>query len=346
MTSPRLVLPFRLLLARLLLLPLLAGCSSGAATPTVLMRFDRADGFFTAPFPSEDLRRADGTIAIEGFPNPDQADLVAQATALVAQDARGFAVSGGVFFALTGPIDPARLPDLAGSTAADASVFLLSVDPAAPDYLRRYPVHVSFAADGGPYGAPNLLALVPLQGVPLRPLTTYAAVVRRSLGVRVAPELAALAAGQTPPSLQAAAAEYRAAVAILAASGVALADFAGLAVFRTGDPTAELAEFRAHLLLQPRPTPSAPFQQTEVFDEYCVYETSLRMPDYQAGAPPFSQTGGDWARDAAGQPAVQRTEEARLVVTVPRAATPAAGYPMAVFIRTGGGGDRPLVDRG
>ena len=30
----------------------------------------------------------------------------------------------------------------------------------------------------------------------------------------------------------------------------------------------------------------------------------------------------------------------------PFAGNPAAGYPLAVFIRTGGGGDRPMIDRG
>jgi hypothetical protein len=37
---------------------------------------------------------------------------------------------------------------------------------------------------------------------------------------------------------------------------------------------------------------------------------------------------------------------ANLVVTLPRSAPPQGGYPLVVFIRTGGGGDRPLVDRG
>ena len=34
------------------------------------------------------------------------------------------------------------------------------------------------------------------------------------------------------------------------------------------------------------------------------------------------------------------------MVTIPRKTIPAAGFPLAAFIRTGGGGDRPLVDRG
>ena len=43
---------------------------------------------------------------------------------------------------------------------------------------------------------------------------------------------------------------------------------------------------------------------------------------------------------------LQQLEQASLVVTIPRREMPAAGYPATVFIRTGGGGLRPLVDRG
>ena len=51
-----------------LLLALLAACSSGPGQPTVLMRFDRADGSFSAPFPSEDLRRGEPLFAERFFP--------------------------------------------------------------------------------------------------------------------------------------------------------------------------------------------------------------------------------------------------------------------------------------
>jgi hypothetical protein len=50
--------------------------------------------------------------------------------------------------------------------------------------------------------------------------------------------------------------------------------------------------------------------------------------------------GGAWGDT------VDHMETARVVVTVPHAPTPAAGWPVVVFVRTGGGGDRPLVDRG
>jgi hypothetical protein len=70
------------------------------------------------------------------------------------------------------------------------------------------------------------------------------------------------------------------------------------------------------------------------------------MPDYQAGTPPFTMTGGDWQFDSTGAPILQRMETAGFIVTIPRQTMPAAGFPIVLFERAGGGGDRPLVDRG
>jgi pimeloyl-ACP methyl ester carboxylesterase len=314
----------------------------------VRMVFDRPD-LYAAPFPSDDLRRDDGTIDLSGFPNPSNIALVTQSTALLARDARGFATTGGVFFSLTGAIDRARLPTMAESITPTASVFLVGIDDAATDYLKRYPIDVAFEADGGPFGAPNLLSLLPLQGIPLRPQTRYAAVVLRSIAEpQLVPSEAMrqLAGGVRPTAIPAAVFdEYQAALTALAANGVAPADVAGLTVFTTDAPLAAMERVRTDILARPLPVPGA-FTQTDVFDEYCVYHTTIGFPDYQQGTPPFDTEGGDWAFDAAGNPVVQRTEEANLVVTVPRGPQPVDGFPTVVLIRTGAGGDRPLVDRG
>ncbi len=94
------------------------------------------------------------------------------------------------------------------------------------------------------------------------------------------------------------------------------------------------------------PAPSASFTPEEVFDTFCVYATTIPMPEYQGGQPPYTDTGGAWVFDAAGNPVLQRMEESTFYVTIPRQTMPAAGYPIVVFSRTGAGGNRPLVDRG
>jgi len=322
---------------------LLAACHrpQAIAGTQVRMDFSRTSDFLAAPFPSDELRAADGSVSMAGF-SDHHVDLVQKAVALIQRDARGFSTSGGVHFSLTAALDPAQLPDAAGSVAAGAGVFLIALDT-----LQRTPAEVTFAQDGGPFGAPNLLSVVPVQGFPLRPDTDYAAVVLRSeldssgkrLGVSLS--MAQLAAGDLPPH---AAAAYLTAVRAL--QKAAISDLAGVAVFHTGSPAAQLAAVRDDALSRPLPQPKAPLALHEVFDDYCVYGSTIDMPDYQSGSPPFTDAGGGWRFDAQGHPILQRAEESNLWVTIPRQPMPASGYPAAIFVRTGGGGDRPLVDRG
>ena len=335
----------------IVLLALVASCSAApipdAGGTRARMDFTRPD-FFAAPFPSEDLR-GDAGLRLAAFPNPDGIDLVTHAIDLLTRDARGFATSGGVFFAMTGGIDPASLPPLAGSTALDAGMVLLSIDPAAPDFLQHYPFEAAFETDAGPFGAPNLLSMIPLQGIPLRPGTLYAAILRARLrdasgaALRVSDAVAALSNGQHLSGLSGGALEaYQ--LAMGAAAEAHIDDVAALAVFRTGDPTATFAQFRASALMMPPPI-AAPFVAKETFRDFCVFASTIPMPDWQSGTPPFETDGGGWQFDA-GAPLLQRFETARLVVTIPRSAMPDAGFPVVVLVRTGAGGDRPLVDRG
>lgn len=341
----------RLTLVSLAVVWLAGGCGdspSGDSSPAtgdvaVRMDFTRAEGFYAAPFPSLELQSDDGHIDLSGFPRSPGARIIDQALALLARDANGFGLTSGVFFALSGSIDVDELPTVAESVAQRAPVFLLSVADGG-----SAPVHVDFTPDGGPFGAPNLLSLVPYQGLPLRPRTTYAAVVctelldRSGLRLQVAPAVADLAAGRTPPGLShAQAGEYRAAYTVASRR----CTVAGLAVFTTGAPVEVQAAFTADALDRPLPVPRE-FVREDVFEAYCVYRSTIDMPDYQQGIPPYSNVGGDWRVDAEGRPLLARHQEASLFVTIPRAPMPDDGYPTMVMVRAGGGGDRPLVDRG
>lgn len=317
------------------------------------MDYTLAGGFYAAPWPSDARRLADGRPDLSGFPNPDNVDFLTQTLAVLERDADGFAVSAMVSFAMSGALDPASLPSPMASVEDASPVVLLSVDPDAPDHLKRYPLSSAFLPDPGPYGVPDMLALLPYQGIPLRDGTTYAAVVRRSLGdvsgapLGVPQTLAEIAAGGTPAGMSDAdAGQHRAALAAVAEAGIPLDDVAALSVFTTGTPRAGMRVLREDVLSRPLPEPKAPFALSEVYDDFCVYETLLDFPSYQAGEPPFLDGGGGWRYEADGTPIVQRQEEGRLFATIPRSAMPEAGYPIVVYVRAGGGGDRPLVDRG
>ncbi len=326
---------------------------SDAGTPTAAAALvDYASGdLWAAPWPDERLRRADGTVDVSAFPNPARAAIVDDLKAVLA-DADGFPVSGTIYFPLAAPIDETSLPDLAGSIEDGASVFVMDVDPDGGAAGTRAPIDVAFTADAGPFGTHDVLGVLPLQGRPLAATRLYAAVVTtrvRALGgdpLGVAPATARLIAGERPDGLSDAAyAAHQDAIRALGDAGVSLSEVAAMAVFRTWDPTVGLRAAQAQLAAGPPPEALADFTAAEVFDGLCVFHATVAMPDFQRGEAPYLSEGGTWARDGDAL-AVQRMATANVWVTLPRGAMPAGGFPTAVFVRTGGGGDRPLVDRG
>jgi hypothetical protein len=322
--------------AAIMLALALAGCGAGADA-TIAMSFARAS-FYDAPFPSDDLRRADGTVDVSKIPNPNHVDFIDQALGLIARDAHGFSLAGGVFLRASAPLDGTTLPDVDHSITADASVFLVAVDASSPDFLRRVPLDIAFTADGGPFGDRNLLALLPIQGIPLRPQTRYAAVVTRAVRDTHGHRLARMA---TP-----ARADYSDALAAVAPL-VSADDVAGLAVFTTDDPTAAVGVVRDDAVAaHPLVPPPAPPTLSTVYPDYCIFGSTIQVPVYQSGAPPYQTSGGAWLFDDAGHPVFDHMESARIVFTIPRAPMPAGGWPTVVFVRTGGGGDDPLAERG
>jgi hypothetical protein len=214
------------------------------------------------------------------------------------------------------------------------------------------PLDVTFLADGGPFGDRNLLAALPLQGAPLRPYTQYAAVVTNRVrdehgrALSRSPAMAALASGQWPEGLEAeVGVAYRGAYDAIAP--LVADEIVALTVFTTDDPTAAVSVVLddarvSHHLWPLAITPTL----TTVYPDYCVYNATVTVPVYQRGTPPYDRAGGDWQFDADGHPIFDHSETARIVFTVPRAPTPLSGWPTVVFVRTGGGGDNPLVERG
>ena len=305
---------------------------------TISMDFGPTGGFYRSPFPDESRRKADGSIDLTGFPNPKSLSIVSGVVGTIERDARGFGLTSGIFFALDGKIDPDRLPTPHESVAPGSPLVLIGVESGSADYLTRYPIDADFDEDGGPHGAHDLLTILPLQGVPLREGTLYAAVVLRDLrdasskplGIPAA--MRDLVAGVRPAGMPAAAfQDHQKALAALRAAGVDVSRIAGLAVFRTDTPTRTLERVARAAVARGLPAVVPP-KLVEVHPDYGVYRTTIKMPVYQGGTPPFVSGGGDWRFDAQGDAVLQVVEEANLFVTVPRAAMPAGGFPAVVFV--------------
>lgn len=327
------------------------GATDAGSVPAAALADYAAGGIWDAPWPDERLCTSNGSVDVSSFP-VGRTRIVGQLLALL-ENAPGFATTSAIFFPLSGAIDPSSLPDVHESIEDDASVFVMDVDPASPERGSRHPIVARFDVDPGPFAVPNVLALLPLQGRPLHAGRTYAAVVTtRVLGtdgapLGIAPPTSALARGERPEGLSDAAyAVHEEAMDALRELGVDLSTVAATAVFRTWDPVAELADAHARLLEMPLPAPTAPFERTEVFADYCVFHSTIEMPVFQGGQPPYRTEGGGWVRGSDGTLELQAELESNIWLTLPRRPMPAEGFPTVVFVRTGGGGDRPLIDRG
>ncbi|MEM9190292.1 MAG: hypothetical protein AAGF12_14000 [Myxococcota bacterium] len=308
----------------------------------VLTDFSSDAAFFDAPFPDEARRGPEGLVDTSRFPGQGGNDLVQRLVA-VSAETPAFGTTSTIYFQTSAPLDATTVEQSYETSVEEgASVFVIAVDATQPFYGQRHPVEVRFQEDGGPFGTIHQLSLLPLQGMPLAPDVLYAAVVTSAvrgadgLPLRASPALEAVRAGARPSGMSEAAYEsHRTALAALEDLGVN--NIEAVAVFRTADATAEFRTARELALALPPPTVSN-LALRESFPEYCVYEGTTSLPDFQRGELPYND-GGAWDLVAAPNPA-----EARVVVTIPRNA--GAQIPAVLFSRTGGGGDRPLVDRG
>jgi hypothetical protein len=332
-------------------------CDVGCVAPesvTVRMDFAIEGDFFAAPFPSDARRDESGKPIVDGFPNPQSVFLVDRVLDVIRSGADGFGVSSGAFFSTTGALDPASLPTMVESTTAEASVFLIAIDAGSPDYAVRQPVSVRFSEDPGLYGPPNMLSVVPLQGAPLRPSQRYAVVITTAVRaadgapLEVSAAVKAIIDGEEVAGMTAAGAleSHRDAIeAAVSGASVSRESIAALTVFTTGDPAAKMQT----ALSDAQPdvmAPSMPFAKVDDFPTFCVFASTIEMPVYQSGEPPYSNADGGWQSDAEGRLVLDHHETARFFITIPKSTMPAAGYPLVVFSRTGAGGDRALVDRG
>lgn len=335
---------------------LLVGCPppalDAAAGTQVKMGFAR-DAFFDAPVPAPDLVEDDGHLSLLAWPNPGGSELVDYALGLWEQDLDGAGVNAGMFFTTDAPLPEGVLLAPLASVATDSPVQLLDVDEASPERGRRTPVEVAFHADGGPFGAPNLLSVIPLQGTPLRPHTRYALVVLRSLLDENGEELgasldvvSALAGQDAPGWPDAVEAELTSVLPALADAGVALERIAAWTVLDTGAPVAQGRTVLEGARADHPPVLVEPPALLEIYPTFCVLQGLVRFAVFQQGTPPYHSTGGRWALDEAGRGVLQHEEDARLFITVPRGPVSDDGLRAVVFVRTGGGGDRPLIDRG
>ncbi len=317
---------------------LVAGCGDQRGA-TALYDQDAVAGgdFFAAPWPS-DARVKDGKIDLGGFYNPGGA-IGSYLAAVSSENLGGFGSASAIYFRFDAPLDPSRLPASPGDTLGDnATMFVVDVTPQSPTYGKRSPVRVRFSTDQGLYIGSNWLALLPEPGFPLRPKTTYAAVVTD--GTTAADGGSVHRDGRFDPATALG-------PAIAGALGVDTGHVAIATAFTTQDSTTVMQQLRDAVYAQaPAPTTSDLAYAAAKKGFYDAFVGTYPSPNFQEGDPPYKASGGRIHVGSDGKPQVVRTEQLRFAMTIPQAQMPPDGWPVVLYAHGTGGDYESFISDG
>jgi hypothetical protein len=327
-----------------LAIALLSACGPSALEPLsdVTVRFVPDGRFYEAPFPAPWRVRADGTVDVTDF--PARGNSLAQRY-LDALDLHGEGLSrnAGLWFPLSGAIDVASLPATPEASASfDSAIYLVNVDETSSARGQLVPLEVQFKAAGETYSPANLLVAIPRQGAVLAPGAWHAAVLTTALRDPTGRRLPRSAQfGDTSARGAMLSAELPRLEAVLAAAGRSMDQVVAATLFRTGDHSARLAAVRDAA----RAFVGAPPSVVKLRDEtdFTVLQVDVDVPMYQSGEKPYLDDGA--MQFDGGVPVQFGVERVRSLVSIPRRAMPAAGFPL-LFHAVGSGGDAESMVNG
>ena len=317
-------------------------------------RFDlsESDGFYSLPFPIDLRIKADGTIRVADFPNPRGSIMLGKYIDLAEKETHGFGADSGIFFSFTGSVDADTFPESAeASLLSDATVFVVSIDPTSPDYAKRYPVRIKYTGRETCYGPKQMLAVLPVQGVPLLPGQKYAAIVTTDVkdshgnNLTPNPEFYDVLTGEsdntTAVELFEPMSDY------LVDANIEPENVVVGTVFTTGTPMTRMLAMRDHVYSYDLPgiDPDS-LVQDSVTDNYVVLRGEVTIPIYQKGEVPYILEGGGIEFDGQGRPIVQWEWTIRMAMSVPRQTMPATGWPLIIYSHGSGGSYKSFLNKG
>lgn len=309
------------------------------------------------PFPTDLRRKADGKLDLSGFPTNRKGEimpLLDKYVALGAATLDGFSIAPTIYVRFDAPLDPKQMPTIEETQAGDGFFFLLDVTADSPEYGRRFPLQWKLRGDArGQIEAANLLAVQITWGVPLRPNTTYAFVMRRRIRDLANKVLA------RPPDLAAVLDAHFDGQGTLNAPQQALSDslkplfeamsageitvnpkaIAAATVFTTARPINEIQRMASWVRSNTKRAPAYDWQKWEKKDHFKLVRARYAGPNFQSGKVPYLTEGGGFVFDAKGDPVIQATEDAlRIALAVPDDKSQMVGGKLPVVIYSHGTG--------
>ncbi|HKU44291.1 MAG TPA: hypothetical protein VJR89_39300, partial [Polyangiales bacterium] len=318
-------------------------CPKDVLTPTAYFEVPGAresDGdFYRLPYPN-DVRRSNRQIDLGDHAGPPPTVEPAVASRFLSDAATrdGFSTNPVVFFRFSSAY---ATGNLSLSTVRIVDITLRSPEYNAPASIAWGPPERE-----SHYICDHWLSLYRPIGSPLRPNTTYAAIVTRGLlSKQGAPyergaDFDALLS-KTKPAAAALAAAWESYAPLRAwladpKSGVAADDLLSAAVFTTGDPTGVALKLKAAVQADGVPQLKSLNECSAGASSPCAaadgrgachakqagvreLHGKLSLPIFQVGTPPYLEPpdGGELALDSAGQPRVVRHEDVCFALSLP-----------------------------
>jgi hypothetical protein len=301
-----------------------------------------AGDFYDLPFPNDLRRTESGALDLSEFPTNA---LLVEQMRTAASELDGFGLNSAMFARFDGALDPASLPDPAGSIEPTSSVYLVNVDADSPDRGSRTPILAKFRALGTQTLGGNHLVVRPYPGFPLDEGTTYALVITTRVkgdgggSIGVAPAMSKLVGKDVDPAIVHARTVYQPLLDFLDEAGDdERDDVATAAVFTTQHATSVAEALRKGVAAAPAPVPTdiAVNMETTLFT---VFTGNYIAPNFQAGDVPYKNSpSGRITVGTDGVATMQRMEPLRFSLVVPAGPVPPNGFPIAIYSH-GTGGD-------
>jgi hypothetical protein len=312
------------------------GCSDDASTTALFSLDAPREDFYALPFPNDLRRTDDNKLDLSAFPaNSFLVELYRDAAAASLD---GFGLNQTMFVRFSDAIDPATLPTIEGSRRPDASVALVNIDKKSPHYLEQTPIITTFRPESGDTIGANSLAVRPYPGFPLDEGTTYALLITDQVraadgsAIAAAPDFVHLRNGEGAPAK---ALERYAPLREFIGSDVKR--IIDAAVFTTQTFSQYPKGIRAAIAALPVPTATL-ISNIRNVDGYTLFEGTYQAPNFQRGAVPYRNSGGDIALDNNGVAMIAGMESMRFSLTIPNGDVPLTGFPL-VIVHHGTGGD-------
>ncbi len=307
--------------------------------------------FYFFPFPSDLLVNSDGTLNIDGFPNPSNIDLLNTYIDTIKEHFSGFSTQGAMYIKFDGKIDISTLPqDTLTSIDNDAPLFLINVSE--NQYRgERIPLLTRFIEKGDKYISSNTLIITPENGFVLRPENRYALVITRKikgqdskpLGSSKEFEYTKAESELSDSKYERARKLYEPVYSYLKTIGIEKRDIAIMTIFTTSDPVGELIKIRDFVVAQ-KDFKFKEIKKDVKHSTYCGISGIFQTYQFQKGKPPYDDlNSGMFEFDENGNPRIHWREDVRFYLTIPVTDMPSEGFPLVLYAHGTGGDYKSFV---